>query len=57
MLDDRPVVQNYGVRCFINGARELKVSPAISVSLGRGKGLYIASTWFVAQNLGGIFAA
>ena len=30
-LDYRPVVQNYGVRCFINGARELNV---FLVSLG-----------------------
>ena len=28
-LDYRPVVQNYGVRCFIKGVRELKVSPVI----------------------------
>ncbi|MDH5686218.1 MAG: hypothetical protein OEY73_06840, partial [Hadesarchaea archaeon] len=27
-LDYRPVVQNYGIKCFIKSARELKVSPA-----------------------------
>ncbi len=27
-LDYRPVVQNYGIKCFIKSARELKASPA-----------------------------